>query len=76
MQIMEGPTMEVFPSLHRLNEGSTVNLALDRDAQYWSEKFGISKELLQKIVQVVGTSPSAVEHELEMSGARHRGPAG
>lgn len=49
-----------------------VNLAVASEVQFWSEKFDISKELLREIVQIVGTDPNAVEHELEVGGVRPR----
>ncbi|AMR30942.1 hypothetical protein A0256_05630 [Mucilaginibacter sp. PAMC 26640] len=38
-----------------------INVNEDYELQYWSEKFGISRDELREAVKAVGTSAKAVE---------------
>ena len=42
-----------------------INVNEDYELQYWSEKFGVSRDELRQAVQKVGVSPEAVERELK-----------
>lgn len=41
-----------------------INIADPDEVQYWSDKFGVSKELLTETVRKVGDSVAAVQREL------------
>jgi hypothetical protein len=43
---------------------SRINMHEDYEIRYWTEKFGVSKEELQRAVEKVGPTASAVEQEL------------
>jgi hypothetical protein len=42
-----------------------VNVNEDYELQYWTEKFGVSRERLKEAVEAVGTSVKAVEEYLK-----------
>lgn len=42
-----------------------INVNEDYELQYWSEKFGVSKEELKAAVNAVGTSAKEVEAHLK-----------
>ena len=44
---------------------SRINVNESYELQYWSERFGISREELRNIVDKVGVSVSAVEEALK-----------
>lgn len=44
---------------------SRINVNESYELQYWSERFGISREELRKVVDKVGVSVSAVEEALK-----------
>ncbi|MDB5128363.1 DUF3606 domain-containing protein [Mucilaginibacter sp.] len=41
-----------------------VNVNEDYELQYWSEKFGVSRDRLKEAVEAVGTSVKAVQEYL------------
>jgi hypothetical protein len=45
-------------------EHSHINIGDPDEVQYWSDKFGVSKERLTETVRRVGDSPAAVLREL------------
>ena len=49
------------------NDRSRINLREDYEVRYWTDKFGISKSQLEKIVRKVGSSAKAVEEEMRKS---------
>jgi hypothetical protein len=46
---------------------SRINMNEAYEVRYWSEKFGVSKEELQRAVERVGSSAKAVEQELKLT---------
>jgi len=42
-----------------------ININEGYELDYWSNKFGVSKDKLKAVVQTVGTSASAVEDYLK-----------
>ena len=46
---------------------SRINMTEDYEVRYWSDKFGVSKEELQRAVERVGSSAKAVEQELRLT---------
>jgi hypothetical protein len=46
-------------------DASRINIGEDHEVQYWTRKFGCSKQQLQAAVDKVGVSPDAVERELK-----------
>ena len=55
----------------RTNRGtqdrSRINMSEAYEVRYWTEKFGVSKEELQRAVERVGSSAKAVEQELQLT---------
>ncbi len=47
---------------------SRINVNEDYELQYWSEKYGVSKEELRQAVEKVGVSASDVEEYLRSNG--------
>jgi len=47
---------------------SRISLSQDYEVRYWTQKFGISAEVLKAAVQKVGASADAVETELGKGG--------
>lgn len=43
---------------------SRINMSEDYEVRYWTRKFGVSKEDLEKAVAKVGSSAAAVAREL------------
>ncbi|UKT65705.1 DUF3606 domain-containing protein [Pedobacter mucosus] len=43
---------------------SRININESYEVDYWSNKFGVSKDKLKATVQIVGTSVKAVENYL------------
>jgi hypothetical protein len=41
-----------------------INVNEDYELQYWSEKFGVSKDRIKQAVKAVGTSVNAVQKYL------------
>ena len=46
---------------------SRINMSEEYEVRYWSDKFGVSKEELQRAVERVGASANAVEQELRLT---------
>jgi Protein of unknown function (DUF3606) len=46
---------------------SKINMHEDYEVKYWTKELGVSKEELQKAVDKVGNSASAVRKELSAS---------
>ena len=44
---------------------SRININEDYELQYWSEKFGVSRDELKKAVAAVGPTAQAVEQHLK-----------
>lgn len=44
---------------------SRISMSEDYEVRYWTQKFGVSREELQRAVDAVGPSASAVEHHLK-----------
>jgi hypothetical protein len=53
-----------------------ISLREDYEVRYWSEKFGISKEELKRVVHEVGPSAHAVEEALKSRQSGDRGQPG
>lgn len=49
-------------------DSSRINVNEDYELQYWSEKFGVSREELKKAVATAGVSAKAVEDILKGRG--------
>jgi hypothetical protein len=49
----------------RPQDSSRINIHEDYEVQYWTKKFGCTKEQLEAAVKKVGVSVSAVETELK-----------
>jgi hypothetical protein len=50
---------------------SKINMHEDYEVKYWTHQLGVSRAQLQKAVDKVGNSASAVRKELGMMGERH-----
>jgi len=46
-------------------DGKRINVEEDYELEYWSEKFGISRNELKKAVKAAGTSAAAVKNYLK-----------
>lgn len=46
-----------------------ISLSEDYEVRFWSEKFGVSRDELERAVKQVGNSPTAVQEHL----AGHKG---
>ena len=44
---------------------SRISMSEDYEVEYWTNKFGVSRDELQKAVDAVGNSASAVEKHLK-----------
>ena len=44
-----------------------INMDQEHEVRYWTQKFNVSREALQKAVDAAGPSVSAVERELRRS---------
>ena len=44
---------------------SRISMSEDYEVEYWTNKFGVSRDELQKAVDAVGNSASAVEQHLK-----------
>jgi len=42
-------------------DSSRISMSEDYEVRYWTEKFGVSREELQRAVDTVGNSASAVQ---------------
>jgi hypothetical protein len=48
-------------------DSSRVAMGEDYEVDYWTSKFGVSREALQRAVDAVGNSADAVEQHLSSS---------
>ena len=46
-------------------ERSLISIGEDYEVEYWTKKFGVSREKLQQAINAVGNSASAVERHLK-----------
>lgn len=46
-------------------DNSRIAMGEDYEVRYWTEKFGVSQDELQRAVDAVGNSASAVEKHLK-----------
>ncbi len=46
-------------------DSSRIAMGEDYEVEYWTDKFGVSRERLQQAVDAVGNSASAVEEHLK-----------
>jgi hypothetical protein len=46
---------------------SRINMHEDYEVRYWTEKFGVNKDELQRAVDRVGSSAKAVEQEVKLT---------
>jgi hypothetical protein len=46
-------------------DGSRIAMGEDYEVEYWTDKFGVSRDALQKAVDAVGNSADAVERHLK-----------
>jgi hypothetical protein len=46
-------------------DSSRIAMGEDYEVEYWTEKFGVSRDALQKAVDAVGNSADAVERHLK-----------
>jgi hypothetical protein len=51
-------------SLRQPHDASRINVNEDYEVRYWTNKFGCSKEELERAVKAVGVSARAVEEYL------------
>ncbi|WP_419487357.1 DUF3606 domain-containing protein [Chryseobacterium bernardetii] len=51
-------------SKRRPQDATKVNVNETWELEYWSKKFGVTKEKLKEAVKVVGTSAAAVQQYL------------
>ena len=62
------------PSKKAPEDWSRISITEPDQAQYWADKFGVSKERLLEAVTKVGYSPQAIGRELKwVSKDRHAG---
>ena len=53
------------PSKKAPEDWSRISITEPDQAQYWADKFGVSKERLLEAVRRVGYSPQAISRELK-----------
>ena len=46
------------------SDRNRISLSEDYEVRYWSEKFGVSRDELERAVKQVGPSPTAVQDYL------------
>lgn len=46
-------------------DSSRIAMGEDYEVEYWTDKFGVSRDALQKAVDAVGNSADAVERHLK-----------
>ena len=46
-------------------DGKRINMSQEHEVRYWTERFGVSREQLQKAVDAAGPMVSAVESKLK-----------
>jgi hypothetical protein len=46
-------------------DSSRIAMGEDYEVEYWTDKFGVSRDALQKAVDAVGNSATAVEKHLK-----------
>ncbi len=51
-------------SLRSPQDSSRIAMGEDYEVAYWTDKFGVSREQLQRAVDAVGNSADAVERHL------------
>ena len=49
-----------------------INLSQEHEVRYWTERFGVTRDELQRAVEVVGPMAAAVEQQLRRSDRRSR----
>ena len=52
-------------TLRSPQDSSRIAMGEDYEVEYWTKKFGVSREKLQQAVNAVGNSASAVERHLK-----------
>lgn len=52
-------------SLRAPQDASRISMGEDYEVQYWTQKFGVSREELRRAVDSVGNSADAVERHLK-----------
>jgi hypothetical protein len=52
-------------TLRGTQDSSRIAMGEDYEVEYWTEKFGVSRDALQKAVDAVGNSADAVERHLK-----------
>jgi len=50
-------------------DGQRINMDQDYEVRYWSERLGVSKEELQRVITAAGPMVADVERELSKSRA-------
>jgi len=48
-------------------DGQRINMDQDYEVRYWSERLGVSKEELQRVITAAGPMVADVERELSKS---------
>jgi hypothetical protein len=51
-------------ALRQPQDSSRIAMGEDYEVEYWTNKFGVSRDRLQRAVDAVGNSVSAVEEHL------------
>lgn len=51
-------------SLRQPQDSSRIAMGEDYEVEYWTDKFGVSRDRLQQAVDAVGNSAAAVEEYL------------
>ena len=46
-------------------DSSRIAMGEDYEVEYWTDKFGVSRDALQKAIDAVGSSADAVERHLK-----------
>jgi hypothetical protein len=57
------------PNLRTGQDRKRVNVHQEHEVRWWTQKWGVSREELEKAVQAVGTSVSKVEEFLRQQGS-------
>jgi hypothetical protein len=52
-------------NLRAPQDASRISMGEDYEVDYWTNKFGVSREELQRAVDAVGHGADAVEHHLK-----------
>jgi hypothetical protein len=54
-------------TLRSPQDRTRVSMSQEHEVRYWTERFGVSREDLQRAVDTVGNSVSAIERHLKVA---------